>query len=70
MSRIGRTRGAGRWFVPGATAATVLALALVAIADEPAPKPPAEKSAADTAVAERGPFESAVSAKGAFEPVD
>ena len=70
MSRIGRTRGAGRWFVPGATAATVLALALVAIADEPAPKPPAEKSAADTAVAERGPFESAVSAKGAFEPVE
>jgi multidrug efflux pump subunit AcrA (membrane-fusion protein) len=56
--------------VPGATAATVLALALVAIADEPAPKPPAEKSAADTAVAERGPFESAVSAKGAFEPVE
>ena len=76
MSRIGRTSGAGRWSVPGATAATVLALALaltltlVAIADEPAPKASAEKPPADTAVAERGPFESAVSAKGAFEPVE
>ncbi len=69
MSRIGRTSGAGRWFVPGAMA-PVLALTLVAIADEPAPKASAEKSAADTAVAERGPFELAVSAKGAFEPVE
>ena len=55
--------------------ATVLALGLVAIADEPPPKAPAEKPvadkpAADTVVAERGPFESAVTAKGAFEPVE
>ena len=79
MSRIGRTSGAGRWFVPGAMA-SVVALTLVAMADEPAPKPPApkppaekppaEKLPADTAVAERGPFEAAVSAKGAFEPVE
>ena len=69
MSRIGRMSSAGRWFVPAAMA-PVLALALVAMADEPAPKPPAEKPPADTAVAERGPFEAAVSAKGAFEPVE
>lgn len=75
MSRFGRMSGAGRWPVPGATVVTVLALALVAIADEPAPKasadkPVADKPPADTVVAERGPFEAAVTAKGAFEPVE
>jgi HlyD family secretion protein len=52
---------AAAW-IPAATAA-----------DEPAAKPAQEKApekAADTAVAERGPFESVLAAKGAFEPVD
>ena len=67
MSRFGRMSGAGRWPVPGATVATVLALTLVALADEPpqkvpADKPVADKPPADTAVAERGPFEAAVTA--------
>jgi HlyD family secretion protein len=38
-------------------------------ADEPPAKTAAEKPA-DTVAAERGPFESALSAKGSFEPVD
>ncbi|MFM7244413.1 MAG: hypothetical protein ACKO40_09620 [Planctomycetaceae bacterium] len=43
--------------------------AAAAVAEEPAAKPAAEKPP-ETAVAERGPFESVLTAKGAFEPVD
>ena len=42
---------------------------VAAAADEPAAKPAGDKPA-ETAVAERGPFESVLAAKGAFEPVD
>jgi HlyD family secretion protein len=56
------------------TVAAVLAVAAAGpaalrAADDPAAKPAADKPA-DTAAAERGPFESALAAKGAFEPVE
>jgi len=76
MHRVGRSRG----FARGCAGLLTVALAgsltgTLAVGDEPAGKPAAERPVADTSpsgsvVAERGLFEAAVTAKGAFEPVD